>query len=118
MGGWSMAALCWAAIMAPGLAMALGVLPFWSIVRKNVVIQSFLQGVNAAAAGLMAAGCVHLILRIVGESTAKAAALVFLVGVQQTYHLKAPSVIAAGVILGVSVWLSSKFEFHLLWSEP
>jgi chromate transporter len=42
-------------IFLPGFLLLVGVLPFWSSVRSNVVVQAALVGVNAAVVGVLAA---------------------------------------------------------------
>ncbi len=43
-------------VNSPGIMLQLGLVPFWSCVRKFDAAQTFLQGANAAAAGLIVAG--------------------------------------------------------------
>lgn len=42
-------------IFLPGFLLLVGVLPFWSSVRSNLVVQAALVGVNAAVVGVLAA---------------------------------------------------------------
>ena len=54
-GGWGGAALATAAIFLPGLLLAVGALPFWSIWRRQPLIQAVLAGVQPAVVGLLIA---------------------------------------------------------------
>lgn len=94
LGGWPMALACWAAVMLPGVFMAIGALPFWAWCRRVRLIQDVLAGVNAATAGLMAAACVSLMLHLVAQSAWRASSLVLLVAAQRIGGLGAPFVIA------------------------
>lgn len=49
------AALCLAAIFAPGLLLVTGVLPFWNLVRVRPLAQAAMRGANAAVVGILAA---------------------------------------------------------------
>lgn len=48
------AALCLAAIFAPGLLLVTGVLPFWNLVRARPMAQAAMRGANAAVVGILA----------------------------------------------------------------
>jgi chromate transport protein ChrA len=65
-GAWG-AVACWGAMMLPGTAMALGALPLWGQVRSNAAMDKALAGVNAAAAGLMAAAFIELWLSLIAD---------------------------------------------------
>lgn len=43
-------------VNSPGIMLQLGLVPFWTCIRKFDAAQTFLQGANAAAAGLIVAG--------------------------------------------------------------
>lgn len=44
------------AVNSPGIMLQLGLVPFWTCIRRFKTVQTFLQGANAAAAGLIVAG--------------------------------------------------------------
>lgn len=44
------------AVNSPGIMLQLGLVPFWTCIRRYKAVQTFLQGANAAAAGLIVAG--------------------------------------------------------------
>ena len=48
------AAICLAAIFAPGLLLVIGVLPFWDFVRVRPLAQAAMRGANAAVVGILA----------------------------------------------------------------
>lgn len=48
------AALCLAAIFAPGLLLVTGVLPFWDALRTRPLAQAAMRGANAAVVGVLA----------------------------------------------------------------
>ena len=54
-GGWSGGWLCLIAIFLPSLLLVIGVLPFWSHIRRHRRIQAALAGVNAVVVGLLLA---------------------------------------------------------------
>jgi chromate transporter len=54
-GGWSGGWLCLIAIFLPSLLLVVGVLPFWSHIRRHRRIQAALAGVNAVVVGLLLA---------------------------------------------------------------
>lgn len=51
------AALCLVAIFAPSFLLVIGVLPFWSHLRRYARMQAALKGINAAVVGLLLAAC-------------------------------------------------------------
>ncbi len=57
--GWPGAALCLVAIFLPSFLLVLGVLPFWEDLRRRLVVQAALRGVNAAVVGLLLAALYH-----------------------------------------------------------
>lgn len=54
-GGWSTAALALSAVFLPGFLLLIGVLPFWSALRRYGWAQSAMQGANAAVVGILGA---------------------------------------------------------------
>lgn len=54
-GGWTIAALCLAAVFVPSFLLVAGALPFWEALRRRAWAQSTLRGVNAAVVGLLLA---------------------------------------------------------------
>lgn len=54
-GGVAGAALALVAIFLPGMLLQLGILPFWSSLRRQRAIQSAMRGVNAAVVGVLGA---------------------------------------------------------------
>lgn len=61
--GWSGAVIGLFAINSPGIMLQLGLVPFWASLRKFEGAQTFLQGTNSAAAGLIVAGVWMLLNR-------------------------------------------------------
>jgi chromate transporter len=57
--GWAGALLCTVAIFLPGFLLTVGVLPFWSDLRRFKAVRSALVGVNAAVVGLLLAALYH-----------------------------------------------------------
>jgi chromate transporter len=53
--GWTGGLLCLLAIFAPSFLLVIGILPFWSDLRRSRRVRSALAGVNAAVVGLLAA---------------------------------------------------------------
>ncbi|MCL1634575.1 chromate efflux transporter [Luteimonas sp. SX5] len=54
-GGWWGGLLCLTGIFLPSFLLVIGVLPFWSALRRNARMQAALAGVNAAVVGLLLA---------------------------------------------------------------
>jgi chromate transporter len=59
MGGWGTATLCLVAVFLPSFLLVVGTLPFWEALRRTVVAQAALKGVNAAVVGLLLAALYH-----------------------------------------------------------
>ena len=57
--GWAGAALCLVAVFLPSLLLVVGALPFWEVLRRQVLAQSALRGINAAVVGLLLAALYH-----------------------------------------------------------
>jgi chromate transporter len=57
--GWTGAALCLIAVFLPSFLLVVGALPFWEALRRKVIAQSMLRGVNAAVVGLLLAALYH-----------------------------------------------------------
>ncbi len=53
--GWQGGLLCLVAIFLPSFLLMIGVLPFWSELRRQAGVQAALRGVNAAVVGLLLA---------------------------------------------------------------
>lgn len=53
--GWLGGLVCLLAIFAPSFLLVLGVLPFWTQLRKNVHMRAAMLGINAAVVGLLLA---------------------------------------------------------------
>ena len=53
--GWQGGLLCLVAIFLPSFLLVIGVLPFWSELRRQAGVQAALRGVNAAVVGLLLA---------------------------------------------------------------
>lgn len=101
-GGWRMAVACWGAAVLPGIFMSLGALPFWKLIRTNSAVKQVLKGVNATAAGLMCSAFLLLWLKIINNSSSKAAFVVLLLAIQLIFrNIKAPHIIAFGGIAGI-----------------
>ena len=86
-------------IFAPGILWILALLPLWSHARHLAWFKALLQGLNAAAVGLIGGGCLFLYTKSV--HTAADAVVFCVAGALATlYQLQAPGVIGAGVLLG------------------
>jgi chromate transporter len=57
--GWIGAALCLVAVFLPSFLLVVGALPFWEDLRRQVLAQAALRGVNAAVVGLLLAALYH-----------------------------------------------------------
>ena len=113
--GSSGALLCWVAMVLPGTAMSVGALPLWSSVRSLPMVKVVLKGVNACAAGLMAAAFVNLWIKLVGgeadgtagtaalSANARAAAVVTFISSQVIFGAPSQAIIVAGVAFGLAV---------------
>lgn len=53
------------AVNSPGIMLQLGLVPFWTCIRRFDAAQTFLQGANSAAAGLIVAGVWMLLDRAI-----------------------------------------------------
>ncbi len=53
--GWLGGLLCLGAIYLPSFLLLVGLLPFWSALRRRSAAQSALRGINAAVVGLLLA---------------------------------------------------------------
>eukprot|EP00397_Hematodinium_sp_SG-2012_P068379 GEMP01110697.1.p1 GENE.GEMP01110697.1~~GEMP01110697.1.p1 ORF type:complete len:178 (-),score=39.00 GEMP01110697.1:90-623(-) len=96
-GGYTGALTAWLALFTPGVLMQFGALPFWAIVRHNGKVRKVLTGVNAAAAGLMAAAVVIIWVTIV-TSMQRAGLTVALIGGREIVKLPAYNVIMIGMV--------------------
>ena len=54
-GGWIGGVICLVAIFLPSFLLVIGVMPFWSDLRRHAEVQAGLKGVNAAVVGLLLA---------------------------------------------------------------
>jgi chromate transporter len=61
---WKGALCAFIGLFSPSLFLIVGVLPFWDCLRKSNDVRVFMQGVNAAAAGLIVAGVWMLMRRV------------------------------------------------------
>mmetsp|Transcript_37544 Transcript_37544/g.69875 ORF Transcript_37544/g.69875 Transcript_37544/m.69875 type:complete len:445 (-) Transcript_37544:14-1348(-) len=102
--GFSGALLCWAAMILPGISMALGALPFYVKLRREDRVQRALKGVNSAAAGLMGSALLLLWQEFVDldkHSSVKRICLsLLLTGSQQIFSVKAYWLVLIGLSLG------------------
>ncbi|MPZ38942.1 MAG: chromate efflux transporter [Rhizobiales bacterium] len=57
--GWVGATLCLVAVFLPSFLLVVGALPFWEALRRQVLAQSALRGINAAVVGLLLAALYH-----------------------------------------------------------
>lgn len=103
--GWLGGLIALMAIYLPSFLLVLGVLPFWSHLRRFAGMQNALMGVNAAVVGLLIAAFVHPVL----SSSVKAPqdALLAVIAFVMLVYLKLPSWIivvvgaAAGFLLSL-----------------
>lgn len=114
--GWQGALVAWAAMMAPGVLLALGALPFWAELRGSPGVQRALRGVNACAAGLMgSAGLLlwqklvtspgHEVPGFLATYEVRVCLTVGLLGASELSALVKPYVlILLGVAAGLSAW--------------
>ena len=91
--------VAWLGMFGPGTILIFGVVPFWARLRKLKWFKSVLNGVNAAAIGLIGAACVILYEGAVG-TTADAMVFVLAGTLAVVYGVSAPLVIIAGGIFG------------------
>ena len=95
----------WSGIFLPGILLIFGVAPFWMRLRESRIFKEFLQGVNAASAGLVVSACVLLWEGAISSGADASVAmitgtLVGLVGVPAPIGIAAGA--AAGAALGPS----------------
>ena len=57
--GWIGATLCLVAVFLPSFLLVVGALPFWEALRRQVLAQSALRGINAAVVGLLLSALYH-----------------------------------------------------------
>ncbi|KAL7426892.1 hypothetical protein ACHAXH_001311, partial [Discostella pseudostelligera] len=91
--------VAWLGMFGPGTILIFGVVPFWAHLRQLKWFKSVLNGVNAAAIGLIGAACVIL---YEGAVNTMADAMVFVLAgtLCAVYGVSAPLVIIAGGIFG------------------
>lgn len=91
--------VAWVGIMGPGVILIFAMVPFWVRLRRVKWFKSGLNGVNAAAIGLVGAACIIL---FEGAVSTTADAMVFVLAGTLTivYGLAAPLVVLAGGIFG------------------
>lgn len=86
-------------LFGPGFILIFAMMPFWSTLRSKAWFKALLKGLNAAAIGLIASGCVFL---FEGGVTVAADAMVFTIAgtLACYYNVQAPVVILIGALLG------------------
>lgn len=100
------AVLAWTAMIVPGITMALGALPFYTILRKSDTVQRGLKGVNAAAAGLMGAALLLLWKTVVGTSSPRICLCLSFIGAQQILGVKAYWMVLLGLTCGTCLMVA------------
>ena len=86
-------------LFGPGFILIFAMLPFWSRFRHLMWFKAVLNGLNASAIGLMAAGCVTLYPRSV-RTYADAMVFALTGGLTFIYGTSSSATILAGAILG------------------
>jgi chromate transporter len=94
------AALCCISLFGPGILIISGVLPVWSRIRRSLVVRRLLDGVNAAAVGLVVTAIYQLAVVAIRDST-DAAMGILLLSLNVWFSVKAPFVVLAGGLLGI-----------------
>lgn len=86
-------------LFGPGVILIFGMVPFWARMRKVQWFKSALNGVNAAAIGLVGAACIIL---YEGAIVTAADAMVFVLAgtLAIVYNIGAPWVVLAGGVFG------------------
>ena len=86
-------------LFGPGVILIFGMVPFWARLRKIAWFKAVLNGVNAAAIGLVGAACVILWEAAIFTS-ADAIVFVFAGSLATLFNVQAPLAILAGGVLG------------------
>jgi chromate transporter len=86
-------------LFGPGFILIFAMLPFWSRFRHLMWFKAVLNGLNASAIGLMAAGCVTLYPKSV-RTYADAMVFVLTGGLTIIYGTSAPLTILCGAVFG------------------
>ena len=86
-------------LFGPGVILIFGMVPFWARLRKIAWFKAMLNGVNAAAIGLVGAACVILWESVI-KTTADAIVFVFAGSLACFFGIQAPIAIIAGGVLG------------------
>lgn len=106
--GPSGALVAWVGMFLPGLLLIHGVLPFWGALRSSRFASTLLEGVNAAASGLVVAAVFSLFREVCSLPQQAITMICFafhhlfaptLVGPK----LNAPSTVLLGAMLGIPV---------------
>lgn len=86
-------------LFGPGFILIFAMMPFWGRVRHVAWFKALLKGLNAAAIGLIASGCVFLYESAIIRASD---AMVFVItgGCACYYNMQAPLVILLGAALG------------------
>ena len=86
-------------LFGPGVILIFGMVPFWARLRKIAWFKAALNGVNAAAIGLVGAACVILWESVI-HTTADAIVFIFAGSLACFFGIQAPIAILAGGVLG------------------
>lgn len=97
--GVSGAMIAYVGLFGPGVILIFGMVPFWARLRKIAWFKAALNGVNAAAIGLVGAACVILWESVI-NTTADAIVFVFAGSLACFFGVQAPIAIIAGGVLG------------------
>lgn len=84
-----------AALFLPGLLLVLGVLPFWSALRKVGAVHAGMRGANAAVVGLLAAALYNPVW--VSAIVSPGAVLVAVIAFALLWFLKTPPLLVVGL---------------------
>jgi len=86
-------------IFLPGTLLIFFVYPFWEYLKKYVVFKRSLEGINAAASGLVVAAAIILFLAI--EPTKFNIAIILFTGILNFYKIPAPLLVIMALFLGI-----------------
>lgn len=112
LGGYLGAIICWTALFGPGLILIFAILPFWKRLRKYKFVIAIMEGVNAAAIGLIVSAVYLLWIKTVFTSyDASMAVLIF--SVVWIWNLKAPLAILLSGVVGFLAALIGLYDFNI-----
>lgn len=101
-------------LFGPGVLLQLGILPFWERFRRVKIVQTVLNGVNAAAVGLIIAGVWSLVQSALAGPTAFA--LTFSATVLSAVFETSPVgvIMSHGILGALLVYLKIGGPYHVI----